>query len=137
MRKQNENPLFDSAYLGKSGGYPAKHVEIFWNRGENFLVKDVEVTLAPLEVQKDPKRRDRYVLWRKTWGAHLGNSGDDWMEPGGTTPTEVFGMLLSSGFVDTLETQVALREFSVIEECDWAREMLEGFPVEEDAPDYA
>jgi len=137
MRRQNENPLFDPAYLGKSGRYPARHVEILWNRAENFHVRDVEVALAPLALREDAARWDRYIGWRKSWGGSLGNASEDWMEPNGMTPAEVFGVLLNSGFVDGLELQVALREFSGIEECDWAREMLNGLPVEEDAPDWA
>ncbi|KAA5605040.1 hypothetical protein F1188_13480 [Roseospira marina] len=138
MRHQTDNPVFDPAYLGTSGRYPARHVEICWNRSENFLVKDVEVVLVPADADKESTQWARFISWRKKWGGHLGNhSCDEWMEPTGVSPAEVFGVLLSSGFVDTLELQVALREFSAIEECDWAREMLNGFPVEEDAPDWA
>ncbi|WP_299439051.1 hypothetical protein [uncultured Rhodospira sp.] len=137
MRRQNENPAFDPAYLGASGRYPSKHVEILWNRADNFLVRDVEVALVAPGTEEDRDTWDRYIAWRKHWAGHLGTTDEDWVDPGGMTPTQVFGTLLNSGFVDTLELQVALREFSAIEECAWAREMLEGFPVEEDAPDWA
>ncbi|MQX38248.1 hypothetical protein [Roseospira navarrensis] len=136
MKHEKDNPLFDPAYLGPSGRYPAKHVEIFWNRTEDFKVRDVAVVLAPEKLRRDPEKGRLFGIWRKKWVGNLGNSSEDWMVPNGVTPAEVFGVLLSSGFPDTLELQVALREFSTIEECDWAREMLQGFPVEEDAPDW-
>jgi len=136
MRHQKENPIFDPAYLGTSGRYPAKHVDIFWNRAPDFSVCDVAVILAPHEARKNAEKWQTYQIWRKKWCASLGNSCDGWMEPNGTSPAEAFGVLLSCGFRDTLELQTALREFSMIEECDWAREMLKGFPVEEDAPDW-
>jgi hypothetical protein len=137
MRYQKDNPIFDPAYLGKNGRYPARHVDIFWNRADDFSVCDVAVILAPLDKRRrDPDAWARYKIWHKKWAASLGNSCDGWMEPEGTSPAEAFGVLLSCGFRDVLEMQTALREFSMIEECDWAREMLKGFPVEEDAPDW-
>ncbi|MBB4265737.1 hypothetical protein [Roseospira visakhapatnamensis] len=135
MRYEKENPVFDPAYLGDTKLYPAEHVDIFWRRDENFLIRDVEVALAPRDALKNPEKQQRYSQWRKTWTANLGNSCADWMQPNGTTPAEVFGVLLSCGFADHLELKHALREFSSIQGCDWARDMLKGLPVEEDAPD--
>jgi len=135
MRHEKNNPVFDPAYLGHTSQYPAEHVEILWNRAPNFKVRDVEVALVPRLVIAEPNRRARYTAWRKNWTANLGNSCTDWMRPNGVTPAEVFGVLLSCGFADTLEMKHALREFSGIEGCDWAGDMLKGFPVEEDAPD--
>ncbi len=135
MRHEKDNPIFDAAYLGPTKLYPAEHVDIVWNRAPNFLVRDVEVVLAPLKLREDPQNRERYTAWRKNWSAILGNSSADWMRPNGITPAEVFGVLLSCGFQDELELKHALREFSGIQECGWARDMLKGFPVVEDAPD--
>jgi SOS response regulatory protein OraA/RecX len=53
------------------------------------------------------------------------------MEPGGDTPAIIFGQLLERGFTDRAELQRALEEFAHIEECEWAREMLQSFRDDE------
>jgi len=135
MRNESTNPLFDHKFLGETSLYPARHVEILWNRGEHFRIRDVEVALAPIVALNDTAKSERYYAWRKKWASTMGNTSAEWMQPNGITPAEVFGVLLSCGFVDALEMKHAVREFSGIQECDWARDMLRGFPVEEDAPD--
>jgi hypothetical protein len=49
------------------------------------------------------------------------------MQDGGYTPETIFGMLLAFGFETEVELENALKEFACIEECNWARLMLQGF----------
>jgi hypothetical protein len=131
MKNAHSNPLMKpfSNMLAEDGKYLAEHVDTFWNierKDGNLLVKDVETVFAPKERTKHPDLLNQYWNYYKRWSCDLGNSCDGWME-GELTPAIIFGDMLRSGFLNQNELVSALKEFSHIVECNWAREMLSGF----------
>ena len=130
MRTQAANPAVSrfKNLLPRSGRYPAKYVDVFWNREDDGRVKDVEVVFIPRrEVGDDDKANSfwrEYATYNDRWESDLGNSCSDWLQPGGQTPEGIFGYLLGSGFSSPKELERALEEFAHIDECAWAREML-------------
>jgi hypothetical protein len=119
--------------LAEDGKYPAEHVDVFWNHGlvnGHYLIKDVEVVFAPKARASHPDLIERYVKHYKNWSHDYGNSMAGWLE-NDATPASVFGYMLRSGFLNAKELENALREFSHIVECNWAREMLSNFEDQE------
>ncbi|MBA4013250.1 MAG: hypothetical protein C0481_15395 [Phenylobacterium sp.] len=134
MRTQNDNPAFQ-AYrhlLPASGRYPAKWVDIFSNTNDEMRYCDVEVVFIPrdADIEFDLQFWDAFADYNDRWIGDLGNSVAGWMEPHGLNPAKVFGLMLYNGFVDQNELDMALSEFSHIEECGWAREMVDGLLAE-------
>jgi hypothetical protein len=68
--------------------------------------------------------RDR--RYNRGWSHNCGNAISGWLE-NDATPASRFGDMLRSGFLNAKELENALREFSHIVECNWAREMLSNF----------
>lgn len=132
MRHEAQNPVLAPFrhLLSKKGRYPAKHVDIFWNRDGSGRVRDVEVVFIPREALRDNELQAQYSQFNKRWSSDLGNSTSEWLEKNGYTPEDIFGHLLQQRFSCQEETVSALQEFSHIEECDWARRMLRGFKDE-------
>jgi hypothetical protein len=133
MRYQGQNPVYlpFKKLLAPTGRYPAQHVDIFWNRDDTTgKVKDVEVVFVPRQALDDEELQDEYARYSERWESDLGNSTADWLQAGGDTPEDIFGYLLHYGFASEGETQRALEEFAHIEECEWARLMLQGFKDE-------
>lgn len=130
MRNQESNPLIEEFQhlLSDDGRYPEQHVDIFWNKAEGSRrIKDVEVVFAPREALKDSKTQIKYSEYNHGWTHDLGNSLSGWLSAGSYTPAGIFGRFLHEGFETEAELLRALEEFSHIEECEWARQMLSGF----------
>lgn len=130
MHNQNQNPAYIrfKNTLPSSGRYPAKHVDIFWNvDSRTHKIKEVEVVFIPRDKLSDEIFQAEYSAYNKKWKSDLGNSTLNWLEDGGYTPEDIFGHLLNSGFASASDLELALEEFSNIEECAWARRMLRGF----------
>jgi hypothetical protein len=131
MRTQNDNPAYQrfAHLLTETGLYPARYADIFWNRGEDRKVQDVEVVFIPREspaLAENPEFWSVYRTYTRPWSNGRGNSCANWLTPDGSTPESIFGYLLRDGFADQNELRRALEEFSSIAECSWAREMLRG-----------
>jgi hypothetical protein len=86
----------------------------------------VEAVFAPKARANRSDLVERYVKYYKTWSCDYGNSVSGWLE-NDATPAGLFGDMLRSGFLNAKELENALREFSHIVECNWAREMLSNF----------
>jgi hypothetical protein len=129
MKLRSQNPVYPrfKHLLSSNGRYPAKHVDIFWNRDDDQRITDVEVVFIPRAALRDEELQAEYAQYNKRWTSDLGNSTEHWLEEHGYTPEDIFGHLLRHGFRSEKVTQVALREFAHIEECEWARLMLRGF----------
>jgi hypothetical protein len=78
-------------------------------------------------VSEDGEFWGRYKTYNQRWNSDLGNSCIDWLQPDGKTAERIFGYLLCAGFASAAELKRAIEEFGHIEECSWAREMLQGF----------
>jgi hypothetical protein len=131
LKNAYSNPLIEPFrnMLAEDGKYPAKHVDVFWNQetvNGHSLIKDVEVVFAPKASASDPDLWNRYRRYNKIWSCDYGNSISVWLEDD-ATPAGLFGDMLRSGFLNAKELENALREFSHIVECNWAREMLSNF----------
>ena len=132
MHTQNQNPAYQrfAHLLPKSGRYPARYIDIFWNRRDDRKVHDVEVVFIPRgsdelpAVSEDPELWSAYAAYDQPWSADLGNSCANWLKPDGDTPESIFGHLLVGGFVNERELRRAIEEFGSIEECSWVGEML-------------
>lgn len=135
MRTQDENPAYQlfAHLLPASGLYPAAWVDIFSNTDDDtFRYKEVEVVFVPRGKAPDGTEGpnldrgfwDAFAAYNAHWAGDLGNSVMGWMKPGGLTPEHVFGNMLATGFVDRGELRTAVEEFAHIEECDWARAIL-------------
>lgn len=135
MRTQDANPLYRelSHLLAKSGRYPAKWTNIFWNVDEEGRVKDVEAVFSP-PIDDDTPEGDHlwfaYLDWKRRWTFVMGACRDGWLEPDDLAPGVIFGGLLREGFASYAEMKDAVREFAWIEECEWAREMLAPFGLD-------
>jgi hypothetical protein len=130
MRTQNNNPAF-LAYrhlLPADGRYPAKWVDVFSNTDDDMRFCDVEAVFIPrgAGIEFDLAFLDAFADYNARWIGDLGNSVAGWMEPRGLNPEKIFGLMLYSGFVDQKELDTALGEFAHIEECEWARQMVDG-----------
>jgi hypothetical protein len=131
MRRQGQNPAYQryAHLLPKSGRYPARDADIFWNLDVNQKITDAEVVFIP----RDPKIVRSEEFWHlfgryiEKWVFDRGNSGCRWLLPGGNSPESTLGHMLRTGFSSETELQLALEEFGHIEECAWAREMLRGY----------
>jgi hypothetical protein len=132
MHTQNQNPAYQrfAHLLPENGRYPARYIDIFWNRRADRKVYDVEVVFIPrgpaelLVLGEDREFWNAYATYNMRWSQDLGNSCNNWLEPDGDTPESIFGHLLVAGFVNETELRRAVEEFGSIEECSWAREML-------------
>ena len=135
MHLQNGNPAYKrfAHLLPQNGRYPARYVNIFWNRNDDRKVRDLEVVFIPRGSDElaapgeDPGFWHAYAAYNKAWSEDLGNSCADWLKPDGKTPESLFRYLLEAGFADSSELRCAIEEFGSIEECSWARDMLRGF----------
>ena len=133
MRTQARNPAIHrfKNLLSKTGRYPAKFVDILWNYDEHERVREVEVVFIPRRRVGDDKEAlkfwKEFAAFYAYWVSSLGNSSSDWLQPGGRTPEGVFRHLLMKGFASPKELERALEEFSYIEECNWARGLLEQY----------
>ena len=135
MKTQSQNPAFQqfAHLLPDSGLYPARFVQIFWNTDKEHRVKNLEVVFVPRGAGVIPALRDDATFWEKygryidDWDCDLGNSVAGWLEPEGSTPATVWGRLMVRGFSNQDEMIDALEEFGHIEECDWARDMMQAF----------
>lgn len=141
MRTQHENPVY-APYrhlIPRPGLYPADHANIFWNTDDAGRVREVEVVFIPRGgviplTPEGLKLWEAYAAYISRWSEDLGNSCDGWMQPDGLTPAQVFGHMLRLRFQDQEELVAALVEFTRIEGCDWARDMLSAFQDEEEMP---
>lgn len=129
MSHHRSNPLLrDFGHLiGESGLYPAFHIDVFWNVDDQRRVKDTAVVFVPRHALHLPEMQKAFAAFNAEWRSDLGNSCEDWLTEGGLTPSSVFGTLLAQGFVFQDELDRALREFAMIRECDWARDMIKAF----------
>jgi hypothetical protein len=135
MRTQDQNPAYErfGHLLPETGLYPARFVDIFWDRDDDYKIEHVEVVFIPRgsnelrSVANDKDFWQIYADYNRGWDSDLGNSSDDWLKNNGLTPESIFGQMLESGFSNKAELKQALDEFAHIEECNWARLMLKGF----------
>ena len=132
MRRQEQNPAYQryAHLLPKSGRYPVRYVDVFWNL-DHRKVHDVEVVFIPRRAAEGPNNDAEfwtaYRAYIQRWDFDLGNSCGRWLRPNGLFPEGIFGHLLQYGFYDQTELGRALEEFAHIEECRWARRMLREF----------
>ena len=112
----SQNPVFPrfKHLLSDHGRYPAKHVDIFWNRDDDMRVKDVEAVFIPRAALRDKELQAEYAHFSKRWASDLGNSTATWLEEDGYTPEGIFGHLLRHGFVSDKEALRALQEFGSV-----------------------
>lgn len=98
---------------------------------------DVEVVFVPRQALRDRDLQRAYGAYNKQWRSDLGNSVAGWMSsgPDRMTPETVFGDLLRNQFKNQDELINALKEFSHIEECEWARDMYSSFNIDDDEDD--
>ena len=91
----------------------SRDANIYWRYSHTNRVYDVRV-------------RDRYDLCE----SRVTSSGafwTGWRHARGTSPETLFGeMLFRYGFTTLEETRIALLQFAKIDNCQWARNMLEG-----------
>jgi hypothetical protein len=128
LKHEHENPLFPTCryLITPDGFYPAADVDIFWNVDDDSKVHDVEVVLAPRSALSNRLLQQKFAAWNSQWISDLGVSCSGWLQPGDLNPAKVFGQLLRRGFKSQDEFFSALREFAHIDQCDWARDILEG-----------
>ena len=134
MRTEGQNPAYHHYrhLLAKSGRYPARYVDVFWNVAHD-KVCEVEVVFIPRGPAGEPEPgKEFWAAFRAyihRWAFDCGNSGGSgrWLKRNGLFPDGIFGHLLEWGFVDQTELHRALEEFAHIEECRWARRMLREF----------
>jgi hypothetical protein len=137
MRHQDANPLHRelSHLLPESGHYPAKWVDIVWNVNDEGRIEDVEAVFVPPYDENTPEGAVlwvRYHDWRfRHWSYGMGACCEGWLEPDNLAPGVIFGGLLREGFASYEEMRNAVREFAWIEECEWAREMLAPFGLDQ------
>jgi hypothetical protein len=107
MRTENQNPALDlfGHLLAPKGRYPARYVDIFWNRDDALRVKEVEVIFIPrreVEPMLGEKRADEfwreYAAYNGRWESDLGNSTSDWLTDKGYTPEDIFWASPASWF---------------------------------------
>lgn len=131
MKRENKNPAFHrfKNELPKSGLYPERDVDIFWNVNDDLKIIDVEVAYIPRRLLADPSDEfwNQWAMFDDQWISNMGNSLADWLGKEGDNPATIFGYMSYSGFDSKDVLEKTLEEFAHIEECQWARDMLRGF----------
>ncbi len=128
MRTQDRNPAYArfKHVLPKTGRYLAKDATAYWNGDDERKVKDVEVIFWPKYLVPKPVDDQEFIATSLAYA----NQWESNLDLDERSPENVFGWLVIDGFVDNFELKRALEEFAHIEECEWARAIVEGFRYE-------
>lgn len=75
MKLESQNPVYPRFrhLLSSNGRYPAKHVDIFWNRNDDQRITDVEVVFIPRAALSDEELQAEYAHYNKRWPSDIGN----------------------------------------------------------------
>ena len=91
---------------------PWQHAMVLWDAERGTSVRNVRIVRHPAR-ERYPQTFSDGACWAD-WGCS------------NRRPADVFGALLAQGFANHSELRRALREFSQVSGCGWAKHILEG-----------